>query len=304
PDLVMGVGAALRRMGCQVVDIGPVTRPAFWFAVDHLSASAGVHVTGAGCDPAWIGMDFVRQAVRPCSQGGELERIDERYRQGHGRPSRRPGSQRLLSVMPVYEAGLWKHFHALRPLRIALGCPNRILRELLGRLFRKLACRLLPVEIPVRARNLTDPRDPDLAGVARVVRDQSAHLGLLIDDDAQSCAFFDENGARAGWESVLRLLAELEREADPTGRVVLEETGKTPAVWGDVLPAVASGLAGMSRALREPGVVCGGGPSGRYWFAGSYPHCDAVLTLVKILQVLSRRDTPFSEVLSAGSLGC
>jgi phosphomannomutase len=304
PDLVMGVGVALRRMGCQVVDIGPVTRPALWFAIDHLAARAGVHVTGAGCDPAWIGMDFVREGVLPCSRGGDLERIEERFQSGHGRPSRRAGSQRLFSVMPAYEAGLWMHFHALRPLRIALGCPNRILRALLERLFRKVACRLLPVEIPTRARNLADPRDPDLAGVARAVREQHAHLGLLIDDDAQSCAFFDETGARAGWEKILQLLVALEREADPAGRVAVEPGGKDlPAAW-EPLAAEAAGAGGMSQAVRAPGVVCGGGPSGRFWFAGSYPRCDAALTFVRLLHVLSRRDTPFSEVLSAGSLGC
>lgn len=304
PDLVMGVGVALRRMGCQVVDIGPVTRPAFWFAIDHLAARAGVHVTGAGCDPAWIGMDFVREGVLPCSQPDDLERIEERFRSGHGRPSRRAGSQRLFSVMPAYEAGLWMHFHALRPLRIALGCPNRILRGLLGRLFHKVACRILPVEIPTRARNLADPRDPDLAGVARAVREQDAHLGLLIDDDAQSCVFFDETGVRAGWEKILQLLAAQEREADPAGRVAVEQSGNfPPASWGSLVPELA-GAGGMSQAVRAPGVVCGGGPSGRFWFAGSYPRCDAVLTLVRLLHVLSRRDTPFSEVLSAGSPGC
>src|SRR5262245_40920608 len=51
PDIVTGVGQALRRMGCQVVDVGLATRPAVLFAIDHLQAAGAVHVTGAGCDP-------------------------------------------------------------------------------------------------------------------------------------------------------------------------------------------------------------------------------------------------------------
>ena len=36
---------------------------------------------------------------------------------------------------------------------------------------------------------------------------------------------------------------------------------------------------------------------GRYWFADSHLACDALLTLVHLLQALSHSDTPFSEVV-------
>src|SRR5262249_47979315 len=71
PDVVTGVGQSLRRMGCQVVDIGLATRPCLVFAVDHLRAAAGVHVTGAGCDPGWTGLDFLSRGTLPCSSPGE-----------------------------------------------------------------------------------------------------------------------------------------------------------------------------------------------------------------------------------------
>src|SRR5207237_3885958 len=98
PEIVTGVGIGLRRMGCRVIDIGLATRPCFWFAVDHLQAAAGIHVTGAGCDPAWTGLDFVTRGAIPCSRGGELDRIQSCFEQGYSRPSRRPGSQRTFQA--------------------------------------------------------------------------------------------------------------------------------------------------------------------------------------------------------------
>src|SRR5262249_26221511 len=70
PDLVIGAGQALRRMGCQVVDIGLATRPCFLFAVNHLQAAGGVLVTAAGCDPGWAGFEFVGRGNVLCSSGG------------------------------------------------------------------------------------------------------------------------------------------------------------------------------------------------------------------------------------------
>ena len=65
PDIVMGVAASLRRMGCAVVDVSRCTEPCFRFAVDHLQAAAGIYVTGAGCGPAWTGLDFVGAQASP-----------------------------------------------------------------------------------------------------------------------------------------------------------------------------------------------------------------------------------------------
>ena len=216
PDIVTGVGQALRRMGCQVVDVGLATRPCFLFAIDHLQAAGGILVTGAGCDPGWTGLDFVSQGSVPCSARGGLDRVAKRFRQGYSRPSRRPGSQRTFQASVPYEAGLWKHFHALRPLKIALACPSHAVQDVFGRVFRKLACRLIPVDTPTRVRTLFDPADPDLVRVSRTIGQAHADLGILVEDDGEQCTFLDERGrivAPRFMAEVLTEVARLDRRA-------------------------------------------------------------------------------------------
>src|SRR5262245_48765893 len=288
PDIVTGVGQSLRRMGCQVVDIGLATRPCLIFAVDHLHAAGGVHVTGAGCDPGWTGLDFLSRGMVPCSCPGELDRISRRSQEGYSRPSRRPGSQRVFHAAVPYEAGLWKYFHALRPLKISLACPSRMLRELFGRAFRKVSCRLLPVETPTRRRAVLDSGDPDVARTAQHVRDSGAHLGVLVDDDGERCVFFDELGRIV---APARIAAVLASETGDAAQAALPE----PA------DAIRSGERQVSRedvtvAMQRDGVRFAADGTGRYWFAEACPTCDALLTLVHLLQALSRSDTPFSEV--------
>jgi phosphomannomutase len=280
PDIVTGVGQALRRMACQVVDVGLATRPCFTFAVHHVRAAGGVHVTGAGCDPGWTGLDFLTRGTIPCSLPGELDRIAARYHEGYSRPSRRPGNQRTLQAAVPYEAGLLKHFHALRPLKIALACPSRTIRDLLARIFRKLACRLVPVETPTRLRAVLDAADPDVERTARRVRENGTDLGVLVEDDGERCIFFDEQGQFVQPSQIAGLLAIDQGHA---AQVACLEQSTREAV-----------TVAMSQA-DSPFAADG---MGRFWFAEAYSACDALLTLVHVLHALSQSDAPMSEVLA------
>jgi phosphomannomutase len=303
-------------MGCYVIDVGLVTRPTLWFAVDHLRADGGIHVTGSGCDPAWTGLDFVGAAALPISHANGLDQIEERFRAGVSRWSRHPGSQRMFLANVPYVAGLWRHFHALRPLRISLGCPSLPLRKVLDQVFEKLACRRVAVDIPVRARDLSDVDDIDYRRIAESVRQNRSDLGLLIDDDGQRCAWFDELGNLVAARHLAWLLAEREREQQVGQVVVMERSRHPPREEPDCDSTpigrsarhaerdgyvTAEQLGDISLAMRSHSAICGGGDSGRVWFADAYPICDAVLTLAKVLQALSRSDTPFSEVVAAVS---
>jgi phosphomannomutase len=313
PDIATGVGQALRRMGCQVVDIGLTTRPCFMFAIAHLTARGGIMVTGAGCDPGWTGLDFVDHDGIPCSVGGGLDGIDERLRSGYSRPSRRPGSHSTFQASVPYEAGLWKHFHALRPLKIGLACSSHAVRDVFDRLFRKLACRLIPVDAATRRRDLNNPTDPDLARVARTIREAQADLGIVVEDDGEQCTFLDEQGRLVLPRLIADLLAENAR-LDQRAEVV----AVYPALWRRGQDAAVESRSTSEVARRQRSEVYVSDPTrenvtremhlrraligadglGRFWFAESTPSCDALLTVVHLLQALSRSDAPLSRVVA------
>lgn len=298
PDIVTGVGQALRRMGCQVIDIGPATRPALVFAIDHLQTVGGVHVTGAGCDPGWTGLDFLSRNGIPCSSPGQLDQIGSRYQGGYSRPSRRPGSQRAFQATGPYQAGLWKHFHALRPLKIAWACPSRAVQDVFQHIFRKLACRLIPVETPTRARSAASMTDPDAARTSHTVRSAGADLGLLVEDDGEQCTFFDDRGAIVPPWKIARMLLEAATADHPPGTgIVLPAAWKELPVGSRAIYVSEPNREHITLALRRENAIFGADGHGRYWFAESHVACDALLTLVHLLQALSRSDTPFSEVI-------
>lgn len=319
PDIVTGVAAALRRMSCQVVDIGQVSGPCFRFAVAHLHAAGGILVSGHGCDSSWTGLDFVGKQGRPISAASRrvsnaelsnsarplsLDDLQACCESGFARPLREGGTQRVFQASVPYLAGLWKHFHALRPLRVAIGCSVGCVRTTLNALFEQLPVSLAWVELPQRVRKLLDGSDPDVQRVRAAVIDQSADFGFVIDDDGASIVAIDDQGELVSPEDLLCLLAEVVPTDRTDGAVVVANTARDtmpPRLAARNLRCWLGGwtLSEMWQALRHEAAICGGDHSGRVWFRDVVPTTDAILTLAHLLQALSRSDAPLSEVLTS-----
>lgn len=300
PDLFAGAVLGLRRMGCQVIDIGLTTKPCWRFAVHHLEGAAGIYITGAGCDPAWSGFDLAGRSGIPWS-ATELTRFEERSRETSMRPTRQAGAIRSFQAMIPYRAGLRKHFHALRPLRLACGQPGGLGTRWLEQLFAELPCRLIPVALPVRRRQLDDPVDADIVRVAECVTREGLDLGLVIDDDGERCGVLDEAGRLLSQEQLVRLLCRRLLRDHPGGTVVVttdlaSHIEMTVNALAETLIVTGPDSADLARAVSAEHAVLGAGSDQRCWFDEDYPACDAVLTLAAVLQAMSWSDAPLSEV--------
>ncbi|MCH7990526.1 MAG: hypothetical protein IID46_15400, partial [Planctomycetes bacterium] len=123
-----------------------------------------------------------------------------------------------------------------------------------------------------------------------------------IDDDSQRIGFLDEDGELIAAAEMTSTLAEFLLSEHSERSIVVENTA-----WDVLAPGFqsAGGICvdggtsqqSMSRTLQEHTAVFGGGDSSRYWFRESFPTCDAVLSLAKVLALLSRSDAPFSEMV-------
>ncbi len=316
PDLVTGVATALRRMSCQVIDIGQASVPCFRFAVAHMQAAGGIMITGHGCEPSWTGLDFVGKHGRPISAAGRraeswpplndsarplsLDDLLEQNEQGTSRPLRQGGTQRIFNATTPYLAGLVKHFHALRPLNITVGCPVRSIRRTLDLLFDKLPVSLHWVDVPQRSRNLLRVDDADVLRLSEAVLAQQTDFGFLIDDDGSNVAVLDDLGELVGPDDLLCLIADLMLSEQPTGAVAIDNAPRDRLQPRLSNRGIRCWLGGWTQSdlwqtMRQDAAICGGGASGRVWLRDPHPVSDAILTLAKLLQVLSQDDAPLSH---------
>lgn len=297
-DLATGVCIALRRMGCQVIDLGFATRPSFWFAVHHLEAAGGVHVTGSGAAPAWTGLDFIGSGACPWSRGSDLDRVEHVWQAGYARPSRHQGGLRSFRTEATYLKSLHHFVHALRPLQIAWSCPQPAVTQWASTLLTGSACRLFPVATPVRERSTSAVQEADLARLREAIAANSAHFGLLIGDDAQHCTLVDERGNLIPDTQVASLLAHSATEGQTSRPVEQTSLSALPVSRRASTATDYAGPPTLQSAwqhLTEHQLAFTHGPAGFYWFATPQPACDALLTLMHLLQSFSRSDAPVSE---------
>ncbi|QDU37094.1 Phosphomannomutase/phosphoglucomutase [Maioricimonas rarisocia] len=281
PDLVTGVAAALRRMGCDVIDVGQVRRPCFDFAVDHLQAAAGMYVTGNGFGPTWNGVDIVGSGAVPRSAPGTLEDVCRRMEGAIHRPTRRGGTHRTFHATVPYQAGLWKYFHSLRPLSIAIRSRDPLARTTLEKLL---------AETPCDPQFISEDRNwPVAAG-----KDASTgfDLSLLIDEDGRRVELYNASGQRLPQtELAARLLHRLRPSARATTVVVSDDAN--PALVATLQQPDCTVIRGgttmesMHAAMLEHTPAFGTDGRGRFSFCDPYPKCDAIITAAKLLEIFA-----------------
>lgn len=302
PAILSAVIDALRMMGCPVIDVGLSSRPCFAFAVDHLQAAGGLFVSGAGHDASWSGLDLYRDGAAPLSLGDGLDEVQQKFESDVTRPTRSAAFQKAFQATIPYEAGLWKHFHALRPLRVVCAARPRPVRKTIRKIFSKLPCELSEVET---AAAVNEPLKHDflLERISTRVKKRQAHLGVLIDDDGSRCWFVDNCGQLVNPLALTAMLARQNRTDHPNAPIVAESSS-LEHLQSMVAPVElldgGDSAGSISRVMRESHSSFGGGQSNFYWFRESFPACDAILTLAHVLQGLSRSDASFATAVSFG----
>lgn len=291
-EATAAVDEGLRSTGCHVVDIGPATAACLAFTVRRLAADGGVLVGNPGDQPHIVGLQFWDSAARPLSKGGSLNRVIERYRLGSVPQAPRCGKLQRLQAEESYLLAMSKCYHALRPLRFIVDSASRSAIGYLQRLVATVACEIVPSRV----------RRNELSGQ---VRTDAVHFAVCIDGDGETCSVLDERGSPVSAGQILLLLAEDLCRAEPSEPIAvvvesgtprpvverLERRGMRATVGDDHREA-------MSRAMVEHGAALGGGSSGRFWHADTgVPLPDAVMTVTRLLRILSRSDHPLSVVL-------
>jgi len=289
-ELSAAVGEGIRSSGCDLIDIGPATAACLAFTVHSQQAAGGILVGNPGQEPHMVGLQFWNAAAQPLSAGGSMETIAELFHGDAVPPQQNYGSLHRMQADAAYLAVMAKYYHALRPLVIIVDSASRPLLEYLQRLCASVACRVIP------CRGMRNE-------LSRQIHAESAHFAVSVDGDGETCRVWDERGRTIDAETLSLLLAIDAIRKQPNSSVVLEDSISPPI--SEHLKQLGAGVilsderkAEMSGAMRQHHAAWGGGPSGRFWHPDfGLPLPDALMTITRLLTLLSRGDEPFSVVL-------
>ena len=307
PQVAAAVADGLAASGCDVVDVGTVITPAFYYARVHLEIDGGVMVTASHNPPEYNGMKLAFghatlygeeiQRVRRLAEGGEAVEVAPR------------GRVEAQDILPAYRRMLAeKIVLGPRRLRVAVDCGNGTASLVAPDVIEGWGCEVL------RQHCDSDPTFPhhqpnpvaleNVRDLMELVRRERCDLGIGFDGDGDRIGVVDDRGEIV-WGDMLMALFWREILPRHPGAPVIIEVKCSQALVEEVTRLggrplfYRTGHSLIKAKMKELGAVFTGEMSGHMFFADEYyGYDDAVYAAGRLLRLLSHRAEPLSALLA------
>jgi phosphomannomutase len=295
--------AALQESGVSVIDCGLIPTPTAQLAVEHHGAAGGIVITASHNPVEWNALKF----VGPDGLFLDREKAAELFELADGRQAVQ-ASDKSVGERTVDKGAVERHLQAVleldlvdidavrsRCFTVALDCVRGAGGTIMPALLDRLGCRMVGIDLE------TDglfPRPPEpvpanLTGVADLVRDSGADIGLAVDPDVDRLALLDENGTAIGEDYTLAfaLRAVLPKRKGPvvtnlsTSRVV-EDAARA---FNAEFHRAPVGEANVASAMKDCQAVIGGEGNGGVMLPELHIGRDAPVATVLVLSLLARQ---------------
>ena len=305
PALIDG----LRRAGHRVTDIGMVTTPCLYFAVQRLDADGGVMCTASHNPAQYIGFKVCRELAIPIGYDAGLKDVEKIM--GQPAPDAPRGELTAVNLDDDYLKFLAGLATDLRPIVVAVDGSNGMAGKYIERLFSNFPCKLDGFYLEPDGTFPNHEADPskvkNLKDVGDRVRAIGAAAGLCLDGDGDRLGVVDEKGAPVRGDLLAALMARDALDAHPGKaaaydlrsskvlREVIHEAGGRPL-------RSKVGHAHVKKQMKEEDACFGSELSGHFYFRltdrSTYFADSGLVALVRMLAILSRTDRPLSQLIA------
>ena len=295
----------LRASGCDVVDIGTVITPVFYFARVHYGIDGGAMITASHNPPEFNGFKLAHgfgtifgdeiQAVRRLADAGETI-------SGNGAVEER-------DVVPAYRSMLkQKIMLGPRRLRVVLDCGNGTASLMAPQVLEDLGVDLIRLYCdsdPSFPHHHPDPVQPEnLRDLIATVHREHADVGIGLDGDGDRVGVVDDLGEII-WGDTLMILFWREILPKHPGEVGIVEVKCSQALYEEIARLggkpmfYKTGHSLIKAKMKELSAVFTGEMSGHMFFADEYyGYDDAVYAAARLLRALSNTDRRLSGLLA------
>lgn len=296
---------ALLQTGCDVIDLGVVITPIFYFAARHLGINAGIMITASHNPSEYNGCKLL--LGHSTIYGEQIQNIRKMINNNDYFYGPR-GSVKAVDIGDAYRTMIAEHIKLERKLKIVVDCANGTASLFAPRIFSDLGCEVIELYCesdPTFPHHHPDPVDPDnMADLVKLVKDSGADLGIGIDGDGDRMGVVDNQGNLI-WGDLLMILfwREILPRYPGTDCIVevkcsqalideINELGGKPIIY-------KTGHSLIKAKMKEIGAVFTGEMSGHMFFADEYyGFDDAIYASARLLRLLSQTPLSLAELLS------
>ncbi|MCG3177884.1 MAG: Phosphomannomutase/phosphoglucomutase [Phycisphaerae bacterium] len=306
PALTDALVTGISSTNTETIDIGLCDTPMIYFAINHLGTCGGVQVTASHNPAQYNGFKISGQKARPIGQDTglwELKRIAEAI-----------AIHKVTVGATRHREDLWGPYRdflrgfmdeGLRPLRVVVDASNGSAGKMVPAVFDDLPVEIVPLNFAPLGEFRHEPNpmlESSLRELRRAVVAEKAHFGVCFDGDADRCVFVDQTGRPVHSDLITALLVPVFLAREPgstvvydvrTSRVVVEEITRA----GGVPRRERVGHAYIKKALSEANGVFAGEGSGHFYFKDYFFADSGAMVFIQMLNLLSRRNVPLSQLL-------
>ena len=303
--LADAVARGLSECGLAVSEIGITPTPVGYWAIHHLEAGGGLHVTGSHNPPEYNGFKITLRSGPVYGDDIRALRariVAEDYASG-------TGARRDVPVLDAYLDALAENLEAATtPLKVVVDAGNGTAGLTAVPLYERLGHSVVPLYCepdPEFPNHHPDPTvEENLDDLKRAVDAHGAQLGLAFDGDGDRVGVIDADGSVVWGDRLLILLAREVLREQP-GAAIIGEVKCSKALYDDI--EQHGGRAIMWRAghslikakMKAESAALAGEMSGHIFYQHRYyGFDDAVYAGGRLLEVLARHTATVGELLS------
>lgn len=305
PALIEG----LRRNGIRITDIGMVTTPCLYFAVNRLGADGGVMCTASHNPARYIGFKVCRELAEPIGYAAGLKDVEAMLDEPPIGDTL--GTLSSLDLDQAYLDFILGMARDVAPMTVVVDASNGMAGKYLERLFAALPCRFEGMFLEPDGTFPNHEADPskaeNLAALGERVRASGARVGFCLDGDGDRLGMVDENGVPVRGDILAALLTRDVLQRSP-GRAICYDL-RSSKVLEDVIRGAGGtphrskvGHAHIKKQMRQLGASFGSELSGHFYFElrdGQTFYADSgLIALVRMLDVLSATTEPVSALVA------
>lgn len=304
PALKSALIDGLVGSGAQVIDIGIVPTPAFYFAKSHLNADAGAMVTASHNPPEFNGLKLALGPLPITVE--ELQHI--RKLCGEGGFTEAPGSVRRVNIIPSYISFIQgiaprpAHAHSSK---IIVDCGNGCYSGLAPGIIRDLGYEVEELfctpDGTFPNRNPNSAVAENLSELSRRMLLSGAFLGVAFDGDGDRVSFVDDRGRALSSDKAIIILSTHLLADNPDQRVIHDlkcSSAVSEAVVraGGVPIPERSGHAFIKTRMIAEDAAFGGELSGHYFYRELGGGDDGLYSALLMAAILGSTGKSLAEV--------
>lgn len=309
PLLFKKVSQALIDIGAEVIDIGLVSTPTFYFAVNNYDYDGGIQISASHNPKEYNGLKIVKKidtGILKIGASTGMQDIKKMALEGVSFDNAEKGKitkHEGILVDEVKNSLKIANNPAIKEFKIVADPANAMGALYLEELFRHIKGKLIKMNFELDGTFPVHQPDPlqfeTLRDLQKKVLEEKADLGLAPDGDADRLYFIDEKGGIVLPSSITSLVARELLQVEKGGKIVVDlkyvfTPKKNVSEFGGELVISKTGHAYITQAMHENMGLFAGEASGHFYWGATGGAESPMPVILLILSVMSRENKPLS----------